>query len=109
MRGLKRQENEKFNNFFAIVQEKARETHHVFFLFSSEGNEWESDTLECEDLSGWLVPDEQVEEFEKAWEKYRTAEEMDKWVEFFCWVFWNATVDDVSIRFEQFEVIGDQE
>lgn len=92
MKGLRTKENEKFLRFFAIVQKEAEKNQSVFFLDSGDGREFETDTLEGEDLMGWLIPLEKVSAFEKEWEKNNVS---DEWSEFFCWVIWENSSNPI--------------
>ena len=93
MKGLRSQESTQFNNFFEKVQNHAVEMDCVFFLDSCEGNDRVVDGMFLADLSGWLVPNEKAEEFEKIWKNF---DEDDDWIEFFVFV---NSVD--GIRFEK--------
>lgn len=96
MLGLRTQETNKFNSFFKLVQKKAAERKSVFFLDSGDGNEFETETMEGENLQGWLVPLSKVDEFEKIWKEHR---EDDKFIDFFCWVEWFDNRGDIDIKF----------
>ena len=52
MRGLRTQEGEKFERFFALVQKEALKQSCVFFLDSGEGHIFENESMEYSDLSG---------------------------------------------------------
>lgn len=65
MQGLRKQESEKFNNFFELVQHEAAKKGNVFFCDCGQGNVFENNTFECEDLCGWLIPQEKANDFEK--------------------------------------------
>lgn len=96
MKGLRTQEAKKFVKFFSLVQDKALENNSVFFLDSGDGNELETDNLECESLQGWLVPFDKVNDFEKVWDK--NAED-DEWIEYFCFAEWKKNGDSIEITF----------
>lgn len=96
MKGLRTQESKKFVRYFSIVQNKALEKKSVFFLDSGDGKEFETDEMEGENLQGWLVPFERVEEFESKWLK---KEEDDKFIDFFCFVEWEKTENNIEIKF----------
>lgn len=98
MKGLRTQESEKFNKFFAVVQAEAKKRDAVFFADAGDGNEFATPTMEGENIMGWLIPTERVEEFEPLWKK---GEEDDGWTEFFVWAIWTKDGDAVSIRFEE--------
>ena len=95
MKGLRTQEENKFLRFFAIVQEAAEKKNCVFFLDSGDGREFETETIEGEDLMGWLIPKEKVPAFEKEWE---TNDVSDDWSDFFCWAIWD-NANDPTIKF----------
>ena len=54
-----------FMRFFALVQDAAHTLGCVFFLWCGEGHEFESGEMDGEDLSGWLIPEKDADEFEK--------------------------------------------
>ena len=85
MVGLRTCEGDKFERFFEIVQREATKKGCVYFLDSSEGHIYENEVIDCEDLSGWLVPNEKVEKFEKL---YLQWSNMPGWDEFYCWAEW---------------------
>lgn len=64
MKGLRTQENKKFVKFFEMVQEEAKKKNAVFFADCGEGKTFENDTIECEDLCGWLIPKTEEKDFE---------------------------------------------
>lgn len=96
MLGLRTQETKKFEAFFELVQKKANEKECVFFLDTGDGNSFENDLMECENLQGWLVPLSRADEFGKIW---GNNEEDDEWVEFFCWVEWVSHKEEIDVRF----------
>lgn len=96
MKGLRTQESKKFINFFSLVQDTALENNCVFFLDSGDGNEFKTETMEGENLQGWLIPFTKAEEFEKIW---KNKNESDEWVEFFCWAEWKIEDGNVKVIF----------
>lgn len=96
MRRLRTQETSKFDRFFAIVQDAAEKIGCVFFLDAGDGREFETDTLEGEDLMGWLVPKNRLSDFEKEWD---TGDVSDAWSDFYKWAIW-ANADNPTIKFE---------
>lgn len=96
MLGLRTQETSKFNAFFEIVQKAASLKSCVFFLDSGDGNEFENESMEGENLQGWLVPKTKADEFEKVW---INNEEDDEWVDFFCWAEWSIDKGRINIAF----------
>lgn len=100
MKGLKTQENNKFKKFFEIVQGKAKSMNKVFFLDCGEGRELITADFEVEDLSGWLIPLEQADEFEKVW---LSNNNLDKWSDNIVFAIWNSRVDsEIEIEFKNY-------
>ena len=97
MRGLKTQESEKFNKFFVIVQKAAQNKNAVFFLEAGDGRDFETSEMEGEDLQGWLIPNNQADEFEPIWRKNEVSE---KWEVFFCFAVWRKRGERFEISFE---------
>ena len=102
MQGLRTQESSKFLEFFKVVQKRAKETGHVYFLDTGEGHELITDELDCEDLSGWLIPNPKVKNFEKDFNDRKT----DEWLDFYAFSIWNKKEDEYIIRFEIFDDNG---
>lgn len=100
MRGLRKQENPKFEKFIELVQKKASETDCVFFLDCGEGRDFETETMEGEDLSGWLIPNHLVEKFENQFD----ADQIDssQWDSCVVFVLWNETKNVISVEFNEF-------
>lgn len=96
MLGLRTQETKKFELFFELVQKRAKEKECIFFLDTGDGNIFENDIMEGENLQGWLVPLSRADEFQKIWSN---NEEDDEWVEFFCWVEWINSQKGIDVRF----------
>lgn len=97
MLGLRTQENIKFMKFFEIVQDAAKEKGCVFFLDAGDGRDFETPLLEGEDLMGWLIPENKVDDFKKEWE---AGDVSDDWSDFFMWAIWNNP-DRPTIKFKQ--------
>ncbi len=89
MRGLKTQENAKFIKFHELIQNAADEKGMVWFAFAGEGRTIETEQMEAEDMSGWLIPKDRAGEFEKEWRKDSC---MERWADYFLWVSW--IIDD---------------
>jgi hypothetical protein len=102
MRGLKTQETEKFNRFFAFVQREALANGFVFFLYAGEGREIETVDIEGEDLSGWLIPLEDAEDFERIWLNASLTDGLDNWADFFTFVTWNNDEEGLSVKFRRY-------
>ena len=86
MRGLRTQEGEKFERFFELVQKEALKYGGVFFLDSGEGHDFDNGFMEGENISGWLIPLEKADNFEK--EYLKNYNDLEDWEEYFCWVEW---------------------
>ncbi len=99
MQGLKKQENEKFNKFWEIVQNEAERNEARFFLDCGEGREFSTDTMEGEDLSGWLIPNKEAEEFEKLW---KAGEDIKRFSEFICFAEWEKMGENIVVEFVRY-------
>lgn len=99
MQGLKTQENEKFNKFWNLVQEIASKQGKRFFLDCGEGREFFLDDMEGEDLRGWLIPIDDVEEFEKEWKKNHVS---DKWIDNIYWAEWKEINNIITVEFNTY-------
>ena len=97
MQGVRKQESDKFQRFFAIIQEEARKNHAVFYADAGDGNDYVTDDLECEDMMGWLIPQEKVQEFEAIW---RAGQVDDAWSDYYMWAEWFLVDGRVCICFE---------
>ena len=99
MRGLRKREGRKFEKFFSLVQQEAEKQNAVFFLENGEGNEFETDDIEGEDLCGWLIPKQSAEKFEEVW---YNDENLEEWSEFICFAFWKGDKENPKIIFESY-------
>lgn len=98
MVGLRTQESEKFNRFFALIQAEAEKQKATFFADAGDGNEFETATMEGEDMMGWLIPDDKVKEFEPLW---MSSDVDDDWTDFFKWAVWSEVNGKITIQFEE--------
>ncbi len=98
MRGLRTQESAKFNTFFALVQDEAKKRDALFFADAGDGNDFETSTMEGENLMGWLIPNDKVKEFEPVW---KSGDVDDDWTDFFVWAVWSEVDGRIAIRFEE--------
>ncbi len=92
MKGLRTQETNKFKKFFSIVQDAAGKKNSVFFLDAGDGNDFETDTLEGENLMGWLIPEDKLTDFEKEWDK---GDVSDDWSQYYLWAIWKNAENPV--------------
>ena len=99
MKKLRSLENDKFLNFFDIVQKYASKKNSAFFLFCGEGNNFETETLDGEDLSGWLVPMDRLNEFE---ELYHADADLDDWADYFIFAIWSGDKNNPVIEFKEY-------
>ena len=65
MLGLRTVESQSFLNYFKLVQAKASEYDKVFFLDFGQGEDLIIGDMEVDTLFGWLIPKENVDEFNK--------------------------------------------
>lgn len=98
MQGLRTQESTKFNAFFAMIQAEAEKQDAVFFADAGDGNDFETPTMEGENMMGWLIPAKKAPEFEPLW---KASDVDDSWSDFFCWAVWSKKDDTIKIRFEE--------
>ena len=98
MVGLRTQESVKFNRFFELIQAEAKKQNATFFADAGDGNEFETPTLEGENMMGWLIPDDKVKEFEPVWE---SSDVDDDWTDFFRWAVWSEVDGNITIQFEE--------
>ena len=85
MLGLRKQEDEPFMRFMAIVQNNASEKHCVFFLDAALGDDISFGNVEGDNCAGWLIPNDKAELFNeffksgksdsKKWDKYYVVAE----------------------------------
>ena len=98
MQGLRTQEGKKFDEFFSLVQEEAKKRNSVFFCDCGQGDVFENDSIECEDLCGWLIPNNKVDEFEPHFIK--NSEKQHDFDDFYCFVDFKVEGDSVKIIIE---------
>ena len=92
--------DERFLKYFSIVQSAAAERGSVFFLFCGEDHDLITDEIDCQDLSGWFIPEDDAEDFESKWRKSNwsalTEDQSDRMVT----AVWSGTPENISVRFE---------
>lgn len=99
MRELRTQENEKFKRFFEYVRSAAMAQGSVFFVDCGEGRELLTETLEGEDLSGWLIPQKEADRFQTEFDAGNVGE---RWDDFMRIAIWLQSADGIRIRFKSF-------
>lgn len=55
MQVFRGKESDKFISFLNLVQAEAAKHDAVFFVENGEGEIFENDEMECEDLFGWFI------------------------------------------------------
>ena len=104
MCGLKTHESEKFNRFWAAIQDQAAREGCVFFGFAGEGRDFETDAMEGEDFSGWLIPVKEADAFEQNWlDNDPDLCEMDTNDGRFTFAVWVENGRSISIDFKDFQ------
>ena len=98
MQGLRKPESEKFNRFFSLIQTEAKKQNAVFFADAGDGNDFETELMEGENMMGWLIPSDKVNEFEPLWKK---SDVDDSWIDFFRWATWSRYGTSIKIAFEE--------
>ena len=99
MKGLRSQESDRFNSYFSLIQAEAEKQEMVFFADAGDGRDFETETMEGEDMMGWLIPKEKADEFEPMWQ---ASELDDSWSDYYLWAVWAKNGDGISIRFEEY-------
>lgn len=87
----------EFCRFFEIVQRSASEIGCVFFLDTAEGRDGRVGNINCEELSGWLVPVDEVDDFVGVWESWGDVDNV--FSGFFCFAEWSDDNGNVHIEF----------
>lgn len=95
----KQEKEDKFDKFWDIVQNTAEQQGKKFFMECGEGREFFLEDMEGEDLRGWLVPLEQIGEFEPEWTENRVS---DKWLENIFWAEWKNTDGIITVEFNTY-------
>lgn len=101
MLGLRTQgdiNDKEFCRFFDIVQQAASDSGCVFFLDTAEGRMGAVGDVDCEELSGWLVPNEAVGRFVPVWESWGDVD--GEFHDFFRFAEWDNDEGVVRITFK---------
>lgn len=97
MLGLRTQENNKFIEFFKLVQDEASKVNKVFFLDFGECEDIEFKDMQVDSLFGWLIPKEMVDKFKDEFEKEKA---LSKWDDYCVWVIPEIKENKLNIVFE---------
>ena len=89
---------DKFDAFMEIVQSEARKKGSRFFISSGEGHELITETLECEDLFGWLIPLDRERIYQRKSKKFNE----EKWEQFEIFAIWEKEEKKIAVRFRKF-------
>ena len=79
---------------------KRKKKDSRFFISSGEGHELITETMEGEDLFGWLIPLDRAEEFIS--EKSGNEFDEEKWEKFETFAIWKLENENVSVSFQEF-------
>lgn len=93
---LRTNESPEFTEFIEYVNLKANRLNCFYFLDCVDGNDIEYAGMQVADLCGWLIPIDKVEEFLPVWQSFK---EDDTWIEYYTFVEWKRTDDDIEINF----------
>ena len=96
--------SQKANNFTVLLNRAAEKRDCVFIVDSGEGNELETDTMLFENVSGWLVPADMVDEFLASTERH-----VNKWNSLFVFAEWRQSNEDIVIDFKRYPAYHDQQ
>lgn len=59
--------------------------------------------MDIEDLSGWLVPEDDVEEFEREWlSENNILWNSERWENLFRFAIWKEQDGNINIKFKEF-------
>ena len=92
--------DKKFMRFFDVIQRAAKEQGCVFFSYSGESHELINDKFDGEDLSGWLIPISEAEEFNKHFLEWDVGEE---YAHLMRMAEWYGDENNPSIKFRSWE------
>lgn len=99
MLGLKTQESSEFLEFWKLVQKEAEKQDKIFYAECGEGNIHKTETMECEDMRGWLIPKEFSKKFEKEWKGNKVS---DEWDDFIFWAEWSDEQGNIEVEFHTY-------
>lgn len=89
---------EKEENFIKLVDKEASKIKKRFFIDSGEGHDLETDDLYCEDIFGWLIDENLVDEFLKS------DRESERWDEFYVCEEWSRVNNEIIIDFKKYPI-----
>lgn len=71
-----------------------------FFIDCGGGHDLITDEIDCQDLSGWLVPVDAVADFESVWRSEDWDALTSEQDDFMVTAVWSGTPESISVRFE---------
>ena len=89
-----------FQKFFTIVQKQANSKNSVFFLECEEGHERNVDGIDCMNFTGWLIPKDKAEIFEKKFLSYSNDVGDDEWLVYSTGTTWQNQNGEIKISFQ---------
>lgn len=89
VRQFGKNEDGRFLRFLNIVEESAARQGRIFFVDAAEGHDFIGESIDCCDLSGWLIAPEDVEVFEGPW-RDDTEEFQDMFTDEMCMAIWSG-------------------
>lgn len=92
--------DQKFDAFFDLIQQTARNQGKRFFMDSGEGHEGQTADMEMEDLSGWLISPDDEAAFKPAWLRGDVPKKFNSDFVFATWS--QDTSSTVSVIFKHF-------
>ncbi len=102
MLGLRTQEGERFERFFELVQKEAKKQDGVFFMDAGDGRDFETATMEGEDLTGFLIPSSQADAFNSYFqEDPEFPHNVSEWESFFRFAVWKQDGEKITIEFRE--------
>lgn len=81
MRGLRKQEDDRFMRFAKVVETAAAEKGSVFFFDAALGDDFPFKDMDCDNCVGWLIPDNKATDFENFFKKDNINS--DQWDDFY--------------------------
>ena len=81
-------------SFVKSFKKQPKKKNSVFFFGCGEGRGVIEDNIAYSDCSGWLIPNDKVEEFRADFESFK---DLERWEEFSAWVTWKKKNGEISV------------
>ena len=101
IRGLRTEEDSRFNRFFSFIQQEAKKLGKIYFFDTEQSGNIELEDMDISDLSGWLLPQKDADEFEKDYLNWKEWES-GKWDNFYTFAEYYREDGKVKIDFNQY-------